>query len=277
MSIECHLAGEQSLPVSGSVRLFQITDTHLMAAPGGRLLNVDTDASLAAVIALAGRAEQADALLITGDIAGDGSGAAYERLDAALAPLNAPSFWLPGNHDEREDNGAVLSERFQRQVRFPHWDVLMLNSQLPGAVEGSLTAVELAALSAAVAEANASGKHLLIAVHHPFWPLGSAWLDSQRIAETEGFMAALAPLHNAGLIISGHVHQASDEIHEGRRFLTTPSTCIQFARGSQDFKIDDVAPGYRWLVLHPDGQIDTGVERVTDVVFPVDLQSEGYL
>ena len=277
MSIECHLAGEQRLSVSGSVRLFQITDTHLMAAPGGRLLNVDTDASLAAVIALARQAEQADALLITGDIAGDGSGAAYERLEAALAPLNAPSFWLPGNHDEREDNAAVLCERFLRRVRFPHWDVLMLNSQLPGAVEGSLTAVELAALNAAVAEANASGKHLLIAVHHPFWPLGSAWLDSQRIAETEAFMAALAPLQNVGLIISGHVHQASDEIHEGRRFLTTPSTCIQFARGSEDFKIDEVAPGYRWLVLHPDGQIETGVERVTDVVFPVDLQSDGYL
>lgn len=275
--MECHLAGEQSLPGSGSVRLLQITDTHLMAAPGGRLLNVDTDASLAAVIALAAQGEQADALLITGDIAGDGAAAAYERLDLALAPLNAPSFWLPGNHDEREDNAAVLCERFQRQIRFPHWDVLMLNSQLPGAVEGSLTEVELAALSTAVAEANAAGKHLLIAVHHPFWPLGSAWLDSQRIAETEAFMAALAPLENAGLVISGHVHQASDETHEGRRFLTTPSTCIQFACGSDDFKIDEVAPGYRWLVLHPDGHLDTGVERVTDVVFSVDLQSDGYL
>lgn len=273
----CHLAGEQRLSVSGAVRLLQITDTHLMAAPGGRLLNVDTDASLAAVIALAAQGDQADALLITGDIAGDGAAAAYERLDAALAPLNAPSFWLPGNHDEREDNAAVLCERFQRQIRFPHWDILMLNSQLPGAVEGSLTAVELAALGVAVTEANAAGKHLLIAVHHPFWPLGCAWLDSQRIAETEAFMAALAPLENAALVISGHVHQASDEIHEGRRFLTTPSTCIQFAPGSDDFKIDEVAPGYRWLVLHPDGHLETGVERVTDVVFPVDLQSNGYL
>lgn len=277
MSVECHLTGEQRLSVTGSVRLLQITDTHLMAAPGGRLLNVDTDASLAAVVALAAQGEQADALLITGDIAGDGAGAAYERLDAALVPLKAPSFWLPGNHDEREDNAAVLYERFQRQVRFPHWDVLMLNSQLPGAVEGSLTAVELVALTDAVAEANAAGKHLLVAVHHPFWPLGSAWLDSQRIAETPAFMTALASLQNSSLIISGHVHQASDEVHEGHRFITTPSTCIQFAVGSEDFKIDEVGPGYRWLALHPDGRVETGVERVTDVVFPVDLQSDGYL
>ncbi len=277
MMVEGQLFGEQYLSAGGSVRLLQITDTHLMGDSGGRLLNVDTDESLAAVVALAAQGPQADALLITGDIAGDGASAAYERLDAALKPLQAPSFWLPGNHDDRPSDVGKLRERFLRKVRFPHWDVLMLNSQLPGAVEGSLTELELALLDAAVTEANAEGKHLLVAVHHPLWPLGSAWLDAQRIAETEAFMAVLARLRQIGLVISGHVHQASDAIHEGRRFLTTPSTCIQFARGSERFKIDEAAPGYRWLTLHPNGQVETGVERVSDVVFVVDMNSNGYL
>ncbi len=277
MIVDCPLSGDQRLLVDGAVRLLQITDTHLMADSGGRLLNVDTDASLAAVVALAAQGEQADALLITGDIAGDGNSAAYERLDVALTPLQAPSFWLPGNHDDRPDETGALRARFKRKISLPHWDILMLNSQLAGAVEGSLTALELELLSVAVAQANAEQKHLLIAVHHPLWPLGSAWLDAQRIAEADAFMAALAPLQQTGLIISGHVHQASDEIYERRRFLTTPSTCIQFARHSRGFKIDEVGPGYRWLVLHPDGQVDTGVERVTDVVFAVDTNSDGYL
>ena len=50
MMVEGQLFGEQYLSAGGSVRLLQITDTHLMGDSGGRLLNVDTDESLAAVM-----------------------------------------------------------------------------------------------------------------------------------------------------------------------------------------------------------------------------------
>ncbi|KTC63185.1 hypothetical protein AO262_22830 [Pseudomonas fluorescens ABAC62] len=46
------------------------------------------------------------------------------------------------------------------------------------------------------------------------------------------------------------------------RLLASPSTCIQFAPGSEDFKVSEQAPGYRWLRLHGDGRLETGVERV---------------
>ena len=57
----------------------------------------------------------------------------------------------------------------------------------------------------------------------------------------------------------------------------SPSTCVQFAPGSKSFKVDNQPPGYRWLELHIDGRLETGVSRVLDTQFTVDLDSGGYL
>ncbi|MDH4040844.1 MAG: phosphodiesterase, partial [Gammaproteobacteria bacterium] len=56
-----------------------------------------------------------------------------------------------------------------------------------------------------------------------------------------------------------------------------PSTCVQFAPGSAGFKADAESPGYRWLDLHEDGSLHTGVSRVLGTSFKVDLDSGGYL
>ncbi|MGV8161463.1 3',5'-cyclic-AMP phosphodiesterase, partial [Pseudomonas aeruginosa] len=51
---------------------------------------------------------------------------------------------------------------------------------------------------------------------------------------------------------------------------------VQFAPGSSDFTLDRLAPGYRWLRLHDDGRLETGISRVDDVVFEVDYDTAGY-
>ncbi|MCF3997132.1 phosphodiesterase, partial [Pseudomonas aeruginosa] len=48
------------------------------------------------------------------------------------------------------------------------------------------------------------------------------------------------------------------------------------APGSSDFTLDRLAPGYRWLRLHDDGRLETGISRVDDVVFEVDYDTAGY-
>jgi Icc protein len=52
---------------------------------------------------------------------------------------------------------------------------------------------------------------------------------------------------------------------------------VQFAPNSVDVKADAAKPGYRWLELHDNGILETGVSRVTGVSFTVDLDSDGYL
>ena len=58
--------------------------------------------------------------------------------------------------------------------------------------------------------------------------------------------------------------------------LSAPSTCIQFLPNSVGFAVDMTAPGYRWLELHPDGRIDTGIERLDTIPGQIDLAAGGY-
>ena len=277
MSSDRRLRGHYSLASEAVLRLVQVTDTHLMGAPGGRLLNVDTDDSLAAVVDLINSfASHLDAVLVTGDISGDGEPDAYQRLDRALSGIVAPSFWLPGNHDEMQA-AATFTERFTRTLANAHWLLLMIDTQQVGAVDGHLSAGELDALANAVERANSEGKHLLVAMHHPVQPVGCDWLDPQRVDNASAFEVEIQRCRQQAVVLAGHVHQESDATVGGVRYLTSPSTCIQFAPRQRDFKVDDVAPGFRWLELSADGSVKTGVERVTHRQFPVDLASGGYM
>jgi Icc protein len=58
--------------------------------------------------------------------------------------------------------------------------------------------------------------------------------------------------------------------------MASPSTCIQFLPGSDGFAVDTTAPGYRWLSLHADGRIETGVQRLSEIPGTLDLASAGY-
>ena len=51
----------------------------------------------------------------------------------------------------------------------------------------------------------------------------------------------------------------------GVKLMSSPSTCIQFAPLSKEFKIDALSPGYRWLELFDDGAISTGVQRLQGI------------
>ncbi len=262
---------------SAPLRLVQITDCHLGERAGTRLLNVDTDQSLAAVLALIRRQEpRIDALLMTGDLTDSGSVAAYKRVLAATEDLAATVRWLPGNHDSAATMRQMLDgdQRLQRDLLLGDWQVITLDSAIPGEVGGRLDARELAALRDCLR--REPRRHALICVHHPALPIGCAWIDSQMIANAAEFWRELAPFAQVRVVLSGHVHQAFDTRHDNIRVLATPSTCVQFAPHSADFRVDAAAPGYRWFDLHADGRIETGVERLPDYVCDVDLAAGGY-
>ena len=270
------LSGVATLETAASSRVVQLSDTHLMREPGGQLVGIDTDRSLAAVCRLVAAQGPIDALLLTGDLSGDEAEEAYGRLDEALAPLGVPSFWLPGNHDAVWSDDHPLKSHFKRTVQLPHWDILLLNTQHSGVVAGRLADPEIQALEQAVDHAQTTGRPLLVATHHPLMPVGSAWLDETCAENAQLALERLAPLSKMAVVISGHVHQDSAQMYQGVQCLTAPSTCIQFAPNSEDFQVDAQAPGCRMLTLHESGAWETTVLRVTDETFAVDLNSPGY-
>jgi len=259
------------------LRLVQITDCHLGAEPGSRLLNIDTDDSLAAAAELVRRQQpQIDALLMTGDLTDSGAAQAYRRVLAATAGLAPIERWLPGNHDSAATMRSVLGAdaRLQRTLELGDWLIVTLDSAVPGEIGGRLNDVELAALRGSLQSAPL--RHALICVHHPVVPVGCAWVDPQTISNAAEFWAEIGSFPQVRAVLSGHVHQAFDAQWNGVRVLTTPSTCVQFTPASAEFQVDNIAPGYRWLDLHADGHIETGVERVTGREFHVDLSASGY-
>jgi Icc protein len=264
-----------------TVDVLQITDTHLGVEPNTPLLSMDTDDSLLAVLDLAGKVLPAPALMLaTGDLSDQGALNAYFRLRDYTRSVCQHQFWLLGNHDHAETLRRATDDNkdlIRNDIRVGAWQIVMLNSQIPGQVGGRLGPRQLALLEEALQAGADAGLNTLVCLHHQPEPVGSAWIDSQAVLDADEMFAVIEQYPNAKAVLWGHVHQEVDYLRKSVRMLATPSTCIQFARHSDDFKVDDLPPGFRHLQLLPDGSINTQVYRVTDRSFTVDLGSSGYL
>ena len=260
------------------ITVLQITDTHLYASADGCLLGLNTEQSLQAVTAEARQAHlPAELVLATGDLVHDGSADAYQRTFNHLGSLGIPVYCLPGNHDEAEalrDNIGNDLIRFTDHVLHGNWHIILLDSTQPGSEGGHLAPDALETLETRLQAAPDT--HTLVCLHHQPVPMGSHWLDTMAVDNPDDFFALIDRHPQVRAIIWGHVHQEFDRLRNTVRLLSAPSTCIQFKPGSSDFALDDTAPGYRWLTLHADGRIDTGVQRLAEVPGSIDLESAGY-
>lgn len=251
--------------MSRPIVLLQLTDTHLFATADRRLRGVNTHETFVTVLEHARRSRRwpPDAMLVTGDIVQDESMEGYERFKSALEPLGLPVYVIPGNHDDPKLIDQVLrGGRFQvgGEARLDGWSVVFLSTYLTGEDAGGLGEKRLSSLDAALQAHRDS--HVLVVMHHHALPVGSIWLDGVGLRDAPAFLGVIDAHPHVRGVLCGHVHQASDTERRGVRFITSPSTCSQFLPGSEFFELDDRPPGMRWLVLHPDGTIETDVEWV---------------
>lgn len=265
-------------PLQGApLVLVQLTDSHLFAEAEGHLLGMDTADSLRRVVDLVLEEQPCiDLLLASGDLSQDGSLESYERFAELIAPIDAPSRWFAGNHDEAlvMQLACAGTERLQMVSDLGNWRLIALDSSIPGAVPGQLDAEQLELLEAALA--GAGQRHVLLSFHHHPIAVGCSWLDPIGLRNPEALFAVVDRYPNLRCILWGHVHQEVDLLRNDVRLLASPSTCVQFAPGSEDFQVSNEAPGYRWLRLHADGELETGVSRVSGIDFVVDYSIKGY-
>lgn len=241
----------------------QITDTHLFAKDEQQMLGVCTHDSLQAVVAhLTQLQPTPNILLVTGDISQDETKQSYQRLTDILSPLQIPTYWIPGNHDDLPLMQQVLNQPpifTDKSFSAGGWHFLLLSSWIPGQVHGKLSQASLEWLEQQLQQV---GSPTLIALHHPPCSIASDWMDRIKLQNPEEFLAIIDKYPQVKLVMFGHIHQAFEAQRHSVRYLGSPSTCVQFTPESVEFAIAQAQPGFRLLTLHNDGTFDTSIERV---------------
>lgn len=262
---------------SRPLRVLQLTDPHLMADPDGALLGVNTRDSLSAVISDVLEVHgQPDLILATGDLAQDGSEEAYRVFGERLQAFDCPSAWISGNHDKTETLRCVAA-RFQadqRHIVLGGWQIVLLDSSVPGKVFGELDQSELEFLEQCLAQHPELPA--IVALHHHPVDIGSDWMEKIGLQNREAFWRIIDRHPQVQVVLWGHIHQDLEQKRRGVSLLATPSTCIQFTAGSSDFSVEPLPPGYRWFELGANGEIRTEVRRANRFEFTLDQNSSGY-
>lgn len=257
------------------IRIIQLTDPHLFGSPGGRLMGADTHRTLLSVWEkIQSTPFNPDVFLVTGDLSQDESIESYQSLKAVLDTSDKPYLWTCGNHDNAHLMHQVSPEAMNPYLDLGSWQIIMLNSQIPGQVPGFLSNKELRLLEKCLSETP--DKHTLVAFHHPAYTIESQWLDKISLKNADQFMNLIQSYSSVRVVINGHIHQERDQFIQNVRFLSTPSTCVQFKPESDHFMLDDRWPGYRELELMPDGTVDTRVVRLESDSLKLDLTANGY-
>ena len=258
------------------VKFIQLTDSHLFENASQRLIGVNTEDSLRAVIKLVAEENSVTGILATGDLSQDGSLKSYQRFADILRDLAVPIYWIPGNHDnsasfhDAPDN-FPLSRR--SVIEAGNWRILLLDSVLPGYNSGYLATTELDYLEENIRD---DGKHHLLVLHHQPIPCGSAWLDTMKLDNSDDFLRLITSRSSVKAVLYGHIHQAGQQEIANISFFSTPSTCFQFTPDTTEFSLDRRMPGYRRLMLNGDGSIETDVVRVTDFDLNLEQAAKGY-
>ncbi|HXF66358.1 MAG TPA: phosphodiesterase [Burkholderiales bacterium] len=215
----------------------QLSDLHIGVEARSAYARFDTAASLARCVQhLSGLKPRPDAVLATGDLADGGSREEYRRLRALLAPLPAPVYLIPGNHDRREEllaefgdhdylprRGAPLAYAVEHHpVR-----LIALDTVVPEAEGGALDAAQLEWLARALSVAPR--RPTLIFMHHPPFATGLGRMDAIGLApQSAARLREIVARHpQVERIVCGHVHRPIQARWGGTVVSICPSTAYQ--------------------------------------------------
>ncbi|XVU23883.1 metallophosphoesterase [Actinoplanes sp. CA-054009] len=210
------------------MRLLHLSDTHLTREPGPDADGVDTRDSLRRILHDCREVPGLDAVVITGDIADDGSREAYadarRLIGAFAAERRIPAVFTTGNHDDRPGFTAELgsghldpdghdapaqqldtAENERAAVTtVAGYRIITLDSLVPGKGYGRISPAQLTWLRTILAEPSPRGS--VLALHHP--PIGVPGVAVQSalgLANGPDLAAAIAG-SDVRAILCGHFH-----------------------------------------------------------------------
>lgn len=236
------------------VRITQISDPHILGDKQAKFRGINPWDNFTKVLKNINQ-DEADLMVITGDLAEDRSKEAYQHI---ATEIKKPIAWVPGNHDNPELAATILGKS-QKHIIFDNWQILLLNSHYPDHESGKLSDNELGFLEQSLKQHP--DKYTLIFVHHQVVPVACSWLDEIMLENAAAMLAITQQYKNVKIIVFGHIHQEFYKKQENITFVGTPAISVQFVPQSQTTTIDKLKPGYRWFELNDDGKFTTEVTR----------------
>ncbi|WP_299750454.1 phosphodiesterase [uncultured Boseongicola sp.] len=217
--------------------ILHISDTHIV--PDGALVSgrLDSAGALAQLVKrISGIRDQigpVDGLLVSGDLSDDGSAESYARFKALVAPLDLPTYVIPGNHDARDPMRNAFAEglpasgllNWSRKVGDIH--LIGLDTLVEGHGLGTLSSDCLTFLQDALSETG--GAPVLLALHHPPFACGIGFMDDIGLTNRDALQDVLADYSGALRIVCGHIHNMMVSDLVGHVAISSPSPCSTFA------------------------------------------------
>jgi Icc protein len=247
----------------------QISDSHIGF---DKPANTDVTATLREVVAkIKAAPEQPSFVLHTGDLTHLSKPSEFDTLQQVLSELSVPVFYVPGEHDVLEDDGASYLARFGKGTRGAGWHSFDQNGvhfvglvnvvNLKAGGLGTLGGEQLEWLKKDVAHLTSSTP-IVVFAHIPLWSVYPEWGWG-----TDDSARALSYLKRFGSVsvLNGHIHQVMRKVEGHVTFHTAMSTAFpQPAPGTA------LSPGPMTV---PDDRLRTllGLSRVSfhDVNHPI--------
>ncbi|WP_286995074.1 3',5'-cyclic-AMP phosphodiesterase [Acinetobacter sp.] len=256
--------------------IIQITDTHLLEDPQQEFVGINPERSFHCVMQhIRQHHAQIDAIIHTGDLAQPPTPATYARYLDFMQSFGVPFFHVPGNHDHPEFfpfHQASPSEL--SIVVLGNWHVILMNSAVVGQVDGWINDQQIQQLRDHLA-AHPDTPTIVACHHHPF-DMHSKWIDQHKLKNTPDLLATFKHYPQIRAVLCGHVHQESLHRWEHIDFLSSPSTSVQFKPRSDEFAFDTLPSGYRILRLNSDGQFDSNIHRIENMLQNINTEISGY-
>lgn len=264
--------------LSTPVKLLQITDTHCYANDDSKLawseLEVYPNQSLLRLLThFKAQAQDYDGLVISGDLAEENILETYQRLRKMLQDFPLPVYILPGNHDTPELMYSELAAPAEQIHYIPgevfaNWHVLFLDTHHTGHPEGHLSDEQFTALKIQL-DNIATQEHAVLFMHHHPVAIGSSFMDTIGLQQTDAFWSLLADYPQVKTVVFGHIHSEFSTAYpvtpqRNIQVFGTPATCVQVKHIDENLNLDHTRPAWRELVLHADGQLDTTVHYLQD-------------
>jgi len=255
--------------------IIQITDTHLMNHDGLEFVHMNPAETFHAVMHdIQIRYPHADVIIHTGDLAQVAAPETYQYYLSFISQFKIPHYQIPGNHDNSDIFPFYKNRNEAHAIHFGEWTIILLNSAVKDQVYGFIEPKQLDQLDQLLTQYK--NQHIIITCHHHPFEMHSHWLDHHILKNTSHLTDILAKHQNTKLVLFGHVHQDSWNQWNGISFYSTPSTCVQFKPKSENFALDEEAPGYRVLHLKENGEFETKIHRISHKVVKINAHISGY-